>query len=285
MKRKVLVVALASVWLLFSIIGVPFPKPVNANFEPAPPTEITVYSPYQGEVYNTSYLSLNFTISRYSNSGWTAIYAGRIGSLFYQIDRQTPVPITVAYPQLPEWGLVYAAGNCTLPILRNGAHNLTIWGTVDFTVLYSQQEYKPFVENITTTLTFTVNAPLPAFSNLSIGNMTYSSTQISLSFEVNGTTSWMGYSLDDQANTTISGNTTLTGLSEGSHTLTLYANDTVGNTAKSETVYFTVAQETGSQTEPEPFPTTLGTVSVLVVVAVVGVGLFVHIKKRQTQTR
>ena len=91
----------------------------------------------------------------------------------------------------------------------------------------------------------------------------------------------MGYSIDDQANTTISGNTTLTGLSEGSHSLTLYANDTAGNTGKSEKIYFTVTQ----QTEADPFPTKLGIVSVLVVVAVVGVGLFVHFKKRQTQTR
>jgi len=52
----------------------------------------------------------------------------------------------------------------------------------------------------------------------------------------------MAYSLDNQANQTINGNCTLTGLTVGTHSIVVYANDTFGNMGKSETVTFTVAK-------------------------------------------
>jgi len=67
------------------------------------------------------------------------------------------------------------------------------------------------------------------------------------------------------------GNTTLTELSSGSHTLTIYANDTVGNMGTSSTIDFNIA---------EPFPTTLAAAASGVAVAVVGAGLLVYFKKR-----
>jgi hypothetical protein len=65
-------------------------------------------------------------------------------------------------------------------------------------------------------------------------------------FTVSETTSWIGYSLDGQMNVTITGNITLSGLSEGSHSLIVYANDTAGNVGHSDSVYFgTEAQQAG----------------------------------------
>jgi hypothetical protein len=61
---------------------------------------------------------------------------------------------------------------------------------------------------------------------------------------VNKTVTWLAYSLDGQQNVTIIGNVTLPALSNGSHRLTIYATDEVGNTG-SKTVYFNIA----------PFPT------------------------------
>jgi hypothetical protein len=55
---------------------------------------------------------------------------------------------------------------------------------------------------------------------------------------------------------TIVGNTTLTGLTNGSHALTIYANDTNGNTAIPKTVTFVIVK-------PETFPT----VSTVVVIS------------------
>ena len=83
----------------------------------------------------------------------------------------------------------------------------------------------------------------PKVTILSPENATYGVTNISLIFTVNETVSWMGYSLDGAANITITGNTTLTGLSLGSHNIIVYANDTAGNMGASNKVYFTIAEE------------------------------------------
>jgi hypothetical protein len=59
----------------------------------------------------------------------------------------------------------------------------------------------------------------------------------------------MGYSLDNELNATVTGNTTIQGLLAGYHTLVIYANDTAGNMGKSDTVSFTI------DTQPSPSPT------------------------------
>ena len=82
---------------------------------------------------------------------------------------------------------------------------------------------------------------------------------------------------------TITGDTTLPELSYGSHSLTVYANDTVGRFGASETVYFSIAEETEAETQPsEPFPTTLAIAAASgASVAIVGAGLLVYFKKHK----
>jgi len=80
----------------------------------------------------------------------------------------------------------------------------------------------------------------PSISIVWPQNMSYSVNDVPLIFTLSGLTSWIGYSLDEQGNVTINGNTTMVGLSEGSHTITVYANDTVGFMGYSERVFFTV---------------------------------------------
>jgi hypothetical protein len=86
----------------------------------------------------------------------------------------------------------------------------------------------------------TADTVAPKIEILSPENMTYAETDVSLSFTVSESASWMGYSLDGQANDTIVGNTTLTSLLDGSHYVAVYANDTAGNMGASSPVYFTV---------------------------------------------
>lgn len=69
-------------------------------------------------------------------------------------------------------------------------------------------------------------------------NMTYQ--QVLLSYTVNKPVVWIGYSIDGKPNVTISEPTRLTGLSQGSHRITLYANDSAGNMGVSNTVYFSI---------------------------------------------
>lgn len=72
------------------------------------------------------------------------------------------------------------------------------------------------------------------------GNTTYRGTNITLTFTVDFSTSWMGYSLDDNANVTTTENITLTDLSYSSHHIIIFANDTSGNMYSSAKVYFTI---------------------------------------------
>jgi PKD repeat protein len=79
----------------------------------------------------------------------------------------------------------------------------------------------------------------PTVSILSPQNKAYSKV-VPLTFTLNEPTSWIGYSLDRQANITTAGNTTLIDLTDGSHSVTVYANDTAGNMGASSTIYFAV---------------------------------------------
>jgi len=120
----------------------------------------------------------------------------------------------------------------------------------------------------------------PAISIVSPENKTYTVNSVSLSFTVSETTSWIKYSLDEQANVTITGSTTLSDLSDGLHSITVYAQDTDGLTGMSETIYFTIAE--GSETpQSEAFPITW-IAAIIVVIAIVGVALlyFLKIKKK-----
>jgi hypothetical protein len=80
----------------------------------------------------------------------------------------------------------------------------------------------------------------PTVSILSPENKTYATNNVSLTFTLDKSTSWIGYSLNSQANATIAGNTTLTSLPDGAHMITVYANSTGGTMGASNTVYFAV---------------------------------------------
>jgi multisubunit Na+/H+ antiporter MnhC subunit len=133
---------------------------------------------------------------------------------------------------------------------------------------------------------FAVDMRPPNITILSPLNKNYNTTDIPLSFIVNEPVSETAYSLDGQANVTLTGNKTVKGLSVGTHSLIVYATDMAGNTA-SKTVQFSVTQET-QQLEPErqpsePFPTTLVATALAVSVAVVGLGLLFYFEKRKHQ--
>ncbi len=94
--------------------------------------------------------------------------------------------------------------------------------------------------NVTLTAVFTPDTSPPIISIVSPENKTYAVEDVPLTSTMSESTFWIGYSLDDQANITIAGNTTLTGLSDGMHSLVVYASDIAGNLGSSDMVYFTV---------------------------------------------
>ena len=174
---------------------------IQALYYEGVPPNIVVLSP-GNKTYSVNDVPLTFTVDE--STSW-------IG---YSLDGQANVTIT---------------GNITLSDLSDRSH---------YVVVYANDT----VGNMgaSSTVYFTIDTTSPVITILSPQNKTYSTSSVPLTFTLNELTSWIGYSLDNQANVTITGNTTLTGLSDGVHTITVYANDTVGNMGYSDTVYFTV---------------------------------------------
>ena len=84
-------------------------------------------------------------------------------------------------------------------------------------------------------ISFSINITSPE-------NSTYASACVRLNYTVEpaGTVlDWTGYSLDGGANETVTGNTTVGSLGACGHNIVVYANDTNGNMAASNTVFFT----------------------------------------------
>ena len=107
-------------------------------------------------------------------------------------------------------------------------------------------------------------------------NMTYYASELSLNFTVNEPVSWASYKLDNETETAISSTTTMTGLSLGSHSLTLYAAD-YSNNMQTLTIQFTIAEEP----KPEPFPALPIAAVSIAAVALVAAGLLVYHKKHK----
>jgi len=205
-----------------------------------PPT-ISIISP-ENKTYTVTEVPLIFTVSEVTF--WMA----------YSLDGQANNLI---------------AGNTTLTGLSDGMHTLTVYAKV---IVYPPKDI--FGNMGSDTIYFTIDTTSPIITILSPGNRTYDTTDIPLNFTATETTSWIGYSLDRQANVTITGNTTLTELSEGQHSLLIHAKDVAGNTGTSETIYFSI--------KTEPFPTL--TVVAIVIVAVVGAALLVYFRKIKKPT-
>ncbi len=117
----------------------------------------------------------------------------------------------------------------------------------------------------------------PKITLLSPMNQTYHESSVLVLFTVNKPFNWTSYSLDGEQNITLSGNTTITGLSNGSHNIIVYANDTFGNVGSSQTINFIVAL-------PEPFPTvTVAVISGAAIVVVAAATLLIYVKKHRHQ--
>jgi len=115
-------------------------------------------------------------------------------------------------------------------------------------------------------------APVVSIVSLEDG-VEYGPGDVPLEFSLARPMVWMGYSLDGQANITITGNVTLSGLSSGQHSVRVFAEDAYGNVGVSDAVTFSVASA--------PFPL-LPVVAVVVLgVVAVCVGLFLFLRKRR----
>jgi hypothetical protein len=168
--------------------------------------------------------------------------------------------------------------NFNITGIPNGKHSIIITalgggGYAEGLTWYS------FGINSSSSVDFTMGT-IPIVSFLSFQNSTFKSSFVPLNFTVDQPVSEMAYCLDGQRIMTISGNTTLTGLSNGYHNVTVYATDVFGNVGASETLFFNV-----DAPEPESFPTVpvvaVSSASILVVCA--GLVLYFNKRKREVE--
>jgi N-acetylneuraminic acid mutarotase len=94
----------------------------------------------------------------------------------------------------------------------------------------ANEQYTPFAYGTTP----------PVLHVVSPENRAYNVSSIPVVFTATKSIDWSGYSLDSLANVTAGENATLSELSEGNHSVVVYANDTFGNMGSSSTVYFSV---------------------------------------------
>ncbi len=144
-----------------------------------------------------------------------------------------------------------------LPLLSDGDHSIVVYAS-DLAGNIGESDI----------IHFAVDTAAPSLLLLSPQNQTYATT-LQLNFTVNEAASWTGYSLDGQENVTVTGNISLKEMAYGSHMITVYANDTYGNMAASETVYFSV---------PEPFPI-IWAASITGIISIAGVILLLRFQR------
>jgi N-acetylneuraminic acid mutarotase len=158
---------------------------------------------------------------------------------------------------------VTVTGDTELLDLSEGAHSIIVYANDTFGNVVSSGN-----------VSFSVDTFAPLIVVLSPENRTYGDKDIQSAFIVNEPVSWMGYSLDGQDNVTVTANVTLAVLSQGSHKITFYAIDLVGNIGASKTVYFEIS----------PFPTVL-IVAVAVTITIAGAAGYLLLKRRKTPTK
>lgn len=239
-------------------------QPINNSGDGAV-LNFDVISPSNNTVYSSNLLTLNFTQVVLFNPPSSANI-----TVVYSIDGKENATI----PIIPLDYMHIITGLSDLPHLSKGSHNMTIYGKYYYLNGASQVVTASKVAK----LYFAINDGIaPAILNPLIENKIYTQNSLPLNLTIDQPTSWIGYSLDNQANVSITENTTLTGLTDGSHSIIVYANDTAGNMGNSQTITFTV-----DRTEPFPCVTIIIAISSIAIVICIGVSLLLFRRHRKT---
>jgi hypothetical protein len=236
---------------------------------------ITILNPENKTDYRTKDINLTIDVSVGESATASAQF---IKEVCYWADWQPNSTIIYLYPETSEWRpetKTEFSKSLNLSGVPEGHHTLTVDVTekrqyADYHDYSHYLHYRIFEVTGSSTVSFSIDTKGPAIFVLSPQNKTYDTADVPLNFTVNEHVLHIVYSVDGQENVTIAGNTTLTGLPNGDHNVTVYAVDEAGNVGASETIIFSVA----------PFPTTLVVASVITVPAV-SISLLIYFRKRK----
>lgn len=270
MKKQAFTAAFIAVLIVTAIAGSQSADSVRAQTDAAAePPVITVLSPE-----NYTCITNNITLSFRVDVGKDLVYGVlgvRLSMVYYKGDWQRNE--TVVYERdVSQVSELYSSASFSLNLtgVPDGNHNITFYAREIVWTVFSNS---PVYYESFSSANFTVDSVPPSVSVLSPQSSWYTTDDVLLSFTVSEGPSRVAYSLDDNDNVTVSGNSTLFSLSAGAHNITVYAWDIAGNVGTSEAVYFTVA---------EPFLLALIVVALVSVVAVgVLAGILLYFKRRK----
>jgi hypothetical protein len=288
-KRKALTTTLLLALLFSTLAGAmlvstglanPFPNDPSGRYHrvselekvpPPNPATIDIQNPQSNASYKGNHVILQVSIAELSDD--YEIYC-------YLNGRQIAFPqrrsFTMHLPELPEGSYTIKVSVSNKNIQKQTIVYYDYFSSPDYyTPVYIDKDVWVCSEMVwsDSEVNFRIDNTAPRVSILSPQEQTYGS-EVLFDFIVDEVTRHAVYSLDGQANVTTSGNTMLKGLSNGEHTVTVYAWDEVGNVGSTETITFTVAK-------PESFPITFVVVAIVVSALAVATGLLFYFKKRK----
>ncbi len=292
MKRKALTLAFISALLIlvfvfqFGFVAANF---IGAYLPHDPHTIISVQYPENLMQFSVRTITLRFSLNLslwYPDylSEYNPSYSCNVSSIQYYLDGDFAGNLTEISQASKFINL-----SATLDGLADGKHSLEIKTTTNGRYWHQVGGFRPGevpgyddlsapILDSSSLVNFTIDVSSPSVSVLSPVNKTYDISDVPLNFTVKEPTSQIAYSLDGKETIAIFGNTTLTGLANGDHNLTIYSKDDYGNIGVSETIFFSVKV-------PEPFQTVpVATASAVAVVAV-SAGLLVYFKKHKREVK
>jgi hypothetical protein len=240
MRRAVL--ALTAILVIVFLL-----EPIAQTVEANPlSTHLSIQSPAssRARIYNVTTIDLK--ISAYS-------FGYQILEISYSLDGSIKKPLNQT---TSDWSDYTVKG--TLSNLANGDHSLKAYA-ID-----------SHGSTLTSEMTFSVNTShtYPAFI-LSPSNISYSEKNIPLELAINSLTVeqristnyyqnlTIDYKLDNSSTHSIKGNSTLVGLADGQHKITVTAYNFATSTGlySEQTTYFTVDTTNSARASPKPTPT------------------------------
>jgi hypothetical protein len=297
MKRTTLALTFILALVFLAVTEPQFISLISANPLPQPSMpetpdlhnpSIAMQLPENNKTYKVNTVPYSLTVK--PPTSWFNEYPvhGTIMSISYILDKNQAVTISGEIAYYYEQGPFNFKGS--LSDLFEGNHSIQVYVRSDSFYDPPNRPQPPYgklpseiyhLDTYSNKINFTIDTTPPIINSFSVENRTYKTTEIPLNIEVNEPTSSIIYCLDNESNVTIAGNTTLTELSVGTHNLTVYARDAVGNIGASQNINFAVVQEIGPK--PEPFPIVpIAAGSVAVAVMTVAAGLMIYHKKHNT---
>jgi hypothetical protein len=157
----------------------------------------------------------------------------------YYVDGKGPYKLQTNHFLNYQYDLFFGSVSATseLYLLPQGKHNLTVYINA-----YTKGYETPKITGEATIYFGVGDITPPNITLCEMDGQVFNQTTIPLNFNLNESTPWIAYSLDNDIQIAITANTTLTATT-GDHTIVVYANDTAGNIGQSETAHFTVRSE------------------------------------------